>query len=82
MRNKPARRFRQPQAHRKNNEAECRADEKSQSPSKIGRKDRGVEQHDRTGRAHVPEAGAPPMHDHCDLICPDLPGRAPVARAE
>ena len=59
MRHQPAWAFRNPQPHDQDHEAERSADEERDAPSQVGREDRGIEQHDRTGgperRAH-PEA--------------------------
>src|SRR5690606_21752394 len=51
MRDEPARAFRQPEAHEKDEEAEHAADEEGESPAELRIDYRRIEEHDRGRRA-------------------------------
>ena len=72
MGHQPARRFRQPQAHEEDDEAEHGPDQKRQAPSQIRRQQVGIEHHQRSRRA---ERGADP-----EAAVDDEIGPAAVAR--
>ncbi len=72
MGHQPARRFRQPQAHEEDDEAEHGPDQKRQAPSQIRWQQVGIEHHQRSRRA---ERGADP-----EAAVDDEIGPAAVAR--
>ena len=67
VRHEPARRFRQPQAHEEDDEAEHRPDQERQAPAQIRRQQVGIEQHERACRA---QRGANPKAAVDDEIAP------------
>src|SRR6516225_2979666 len=52
VRHQPTRRFRQPEAHEKNDEPQPRTDQKSQAPAQVRWEHCGIEQHYRAGCAN------------------------------